>query len=1052
MKETKTTIPSFSVIVIFVALAMIGGVFVVWLPIKLAPDDTLPSITVSFSMKGSARMVETEVTGKLESMLVKLKGVKHIRSRSDNNHGSVRVLFDRSADMEVARFETAMLVRQLWGTMPESASFPAISMQKIDKDAAMPFMSYSINANASPSHILAYAEDYLKPKLTDIPGVSKVEFSGATHKEWALTYNSELLQTLGIEISELQAAIKDRQARYFLEPGIMASMSQKNDSLNIEDLILSGKSGRIITLDNVASAQHVDAEPSGYYRINGMNSIYMNITSTDDANQILLSREIKDKLQDIEKNRSGKFLINLNYDASERINNELDNIYKRSALTIVILLLFIGIITLNLRYLLMVAISLTINIAIAFLFYYLLGVEIHLYSLAGITISLNLIIDNIIVMTDHITRRHNIKVFTSLLAATLTTIGALSIIFFLDEKSILKLKDFVYVVLINLSVSLFVALFLVPALVKRMKINERKKILPDVVAVIKRYIPKERIERAELKFLYQLYRFRWVVIAIFIFAFGMPIYLLPEKIEGDSMWSKIYNASLGSHIYVEKVKPWVDVVLGGTSRLFAEKVYNGNYYDRDIDEPILHINATLPNGATLKQMNDLISKMELFLSEKDGIRQFHTNVYGARRGGIDVYFKQNYINTGYPYKLESDVISKALTLGGGSWSVYGLENMGFNNDVRESTGSSRIKITGYNYDDLMKYAEEIRDTLLAYNRIKEVALNSEFSWWKDDFTEFYLEIDRHKLAKLGLSINKLYQAITREVGNGLSAGTVMGVNGLESVKLYSSNKGRDVWGFMKIPIKVGNSYYKLEDFATIEKRQAPKNIIREDQEYVLCLQYEYIGSHEQGKKVLNRIVEKFNERFPLGYTAEAINYDNSKEDSSKQYLLIFIVALIVFFITSILFNSLRQPLAIIFVIPVSFIGLFLTFYIFNLKFDQGGFAAFVLLCGITVNAAIYIVNEYNSLRKREPYKSESECYVEAFNFKIRSVLLTVLSTILGFIPFLIGETRLSFWFPLAAGTMGGLIFSMFAIILLLPIFIMKGSAFQSCLDQKTTKS
>lgn len=102
----------------------------------------------------------------------------------------------------------------------------------------------------------------------------------------------------------------------------------------------------------------------------------------------------------------------------------------------------------------------------------------------------------------------------------------------------------------------------------------------------------------------------------------------------------------------------------------------------------------------------------------------------------------------------------------------------------------------------------------------------------------------------------------------------------------------------------------------------------------------------------------------MGYTAENDqDYWSWNKKDNKQYALLLIVIAIIFFTTAILFNSLKQPLAIIFVIPISYIGVFLTFYLFGLNFDQGGFASFVLLCGITVNASIYILNEYNAIRK-----------------------------------------------------------------------------------------
>src|SRR5699024_1035675 len=150
------------------------------------------------------------------------------------------------------------------------------------------------------------------------------------------------------------------------------------------------------------------------------------------------------------------YQIHLNYDSTDYIKEELAKIYFRTGLTLLILLLFVLIAYRSLKYTLMVIISVVVNIFAAVIFYYLFQVEIQLYSLAGITISITLIIDNTIVMADQIIKRKNILAFFAILTATLTTIIALSVIFFLDEKTRLNLIDFAIVLIINLSLSLIV--------------------------------------------------------------------------------------------------------------------------------------------------------------------------------------------------------------------------------------------------------------------------------------------------------------------------------------------------------------------------------------------------------------------------------------------------------------------------------------------------------------------------------------------------------------------------------------------------------------------
>ncbi len=147
-----------------------------------------------------------------------------------------------------------------------------------------------------------------------------------------------------------------------------------------------------------------------------------------------------------------------------------------------------------------------------------------------------------------------------------------------------------------------------------------------------------------------------------------------------------------------------------------------------------------------------------------------------------------------------------------------------------------------------------------------------------------------------------------------------------------------------------------------------------------------------------------------------------------------LIAVIIYFIGAILFESLRQPLVVISLIPISFIGVFLTFYLTGFRFDQGGFAAFVLLCGIVVNAGFYVINEYNHIL-RTSGSSALRCYVKAFNRKIVPIALTVVSTILGLIPFLFEGDGEVFWFSFAIGTMGGMAFSLIALLLYLPLFL-----------------
>ena len=351
------------------------------------------------------------------------------------------------------------------------------------------------------------------------------------------------------------------------------------------------KDGRIIGLNELVKVSRVEEQPQSYYRINGLNSIYLSVVAEETANQLALSKEVKAYMDGIRPLLPAGYEIHTSYDATEFIREELNKIYLRTGVTVAILLLFVLLITFSPKYLFLIVVSLSVNIAIAVIFYYAFGLEMQLYSLAGITVSLNLVIDNTIVMSDHYLRRGNRKAFMSVLAATLTTIGALAVIFFLDEKIRLNLQDFAAVVIINLVVSLLVALLFVPSLIDKIGLERRTRISPlepklkpkwgQRIGNVRFFVwIRSKMRRVPVCFsrfygwlIGILCRWRMAVCILLLLAFGLPVFLLPEKMKGDDKWAEAYNKTLGTSTYKEKVKPVVDKALGGTLRLFVQKVY-----------------------------------------------------------------------------------------------------------------------------------------------------------------------------------------------------------------------------------------------------------------------------------------------------------------------------------------------------------------------------------------------------------------------------------------------------------------------------------------------
>jgi len=1037
---------TFKTILVFLVLITTGIALVPLLPIKLQPSYMLPSFSVSYSWNSAtSRVLEQEVTTPLEALFSKVHGVKNVSSVSSTESGSITIEFDKSVDFDAVRFEISTLIRQAYPKFPQGVSYPLININRPDNESAKPLLSYTLNAPTAPVFLSRYAEDHIKPLLSTIKGIQKVEIHGYTPMEWVMEYDADLLRSQGISPSDIQNALN--LYLYKCDAGIGFENPQRVDTLminlvlrnydpkdiNFLEIPVKKIEGRIVYLKDIVKMRHQEKEPDSYYRINGANSITIVIYADELENQLKLSDQIKGKIDEVKtKLPAGYFMFN-SYDSSDVIRQELTKNAWRTVFAVLILLLFVLAVSKQFRYLLIIVASLVANLAISVIFYSLFKIEISLYSLAGIVISLGLVLENSIVMIEHYMRYKNRKVFMAILATTLTTIAALMSVFLLQDHIRINLIDFSVIITINLAVSLVVALFLIPALLEKIPLKNYRKL--------------KRISRFSV-FITRLYenlvkfmlRFRKTFIFLVVLAFGLPLFLLPKEVKSDDLLGSIYNKTLGSRWYVEHLKLGTEKITGGALRLFVKDVFEKSNYN-GMEQTILYVNAELPYGSTIDQMNDLVISLEKYLMEFPEIEQFQTSINSGQQAQVTIYFKNEYEKIGFPAQLKEQIIQKSVDLGGADWSVYGIGES-FNNSVQESLGNSRIRMFGYNYDELYSLAEKVKKSLLVNMRVIDVTILSRDVWEKDGYSEFVVDLDREKLIAQNGSSFWVYYSL-KDYSLDKNYITSMIIDGqLENVSLAPmQSENMDVWQLQRIPYKLGKSFFKMQDVASIKKESGGVDIAKQNQEYCLILAYDFIGTSQMGLFIQDRVLKQVKESLPLGYTAKGDpRYSYWMSDSSKkQYWLLALVIMSIFFICSILFESMTHPLAVITMIPFSYIGLFLTFYFFNLNFDQGGFAAFILLSGLSINSALFLINEYDVLKREYAGRNLSpyRLYIKAFNRKKRSIMLSVFAIILGLIPFLFGGAKEVFWPALAGGTIGGLIFSVLGFMLLLPMLLLK---------------
>lgn len=1030
----KRSLPAFSVILSFVVLSIVGILSLPGLNIQYEPSVHEKSMSVSWSWEGASPFImEREVTSVIEGLVASLDNVQKINSYSGKGRGYVSFELKKHADPEMVRFELSSMLRRYADKLPDGVSMPQISGSAMGTQNR-PIMTYTIIADL-PSYMIAmFAEEHIVPEISRMEGVRNVSVTGVNRYQQTLVFDPDKLSALGLTVNDISsvvnAALEDDRIAGTLD-GTGVHLTMKADVSSLMSLPVRRIQDRIYYLSDVAQMRFEEKEPDSYFRINGKNTVNLTVYAGEEVNVLRLADNIRQTVQAMSVSFPETYTLDLVRDDSKELRSELRKIYIRTGLSLLILLLFVLITSRSFRYLLVIASALTANLLIAVFFYAVLGVTVQIYSLAGITVSFGIMIDASIIMVSHYCYYRNRKAFHSILAAQLTTIGALSVVFLLPEALKARLSDFAAVIIINLAISLLISVLFIPALSDTVGLKnaisspsfKRRRRTVRFNGWYERYILKGR-------------RWSWATVLLLVLAFGLPVSKLPDSAgkEPFGFWERTYNSTLGSEFFKNRLKDPLNKVLGGSMWLFSER---GRAEYRGGSNTAITIRAMLPDGCTVSQMNEVIADMEAYLSGYLGqVESFETSISSASDASITVKFPEDVEVTSFPMLLKSKIISKAIQLGGASWSVYGVDNNPFSNHVSYGYKSESFSISGYNLDRLYEYAGASIEHLSSNPRVKAPVISAR-QWYTGTISEIFMDFDAGRLADMGFSPQYVFGKIGTMLYSG-TAGSYYDDMGYKIPVVLESSRKNDyeTWGMENEYISGDDGTFKFGSFGTISKREAASSIYKTDQQYTLTVAYEFVGNHKLASKVQKDEIARLNKTvLPVGYKAySASGWWFSEAETAKVVGLLLLVVAIIFFITGVMFESLRIPFAVIGLIPVAFTGVFLTFALLRIPFNMGCMAAMVMLSGLVVNASFYLLNEYRGQISR-PGMTPVRAYIRAFNHKIVPILLTLLSTFLGLLPFLMDGKDDEFWFSFATGTMSGLLFSIPAIIFLFPLWI-----------------
>lgn len=956
------------------------------------------TLSVGFSWhRASAKVVEQNVTSRIEGLVAAVAGVERVTSESYFGSGRVTIELKKNADVSATKFEIASLLRQIRKQLPEGVSYPELSGGEVvnespRKETTRVLLSYRVNSNLSDEQLKEYILRQVEPALRHMDDVKRVEVTGGCSKYIVITYDPFVLATYGLSAADIENGIRTFLGKSEVVGEVQELGQEEKRTLYLttekfggplEQMPIGRIDGKTVYLGDLATYEYKDRLPGSYYRVNGLNTIYLNIHVDAEANKIALSRSLRKKIAGWQGGLRQGVYLTLTHDAAEEEAGELHKLIWRSTLSLVILLLFVWLVRRDWRYLLIMILTLAANLALTVICYYIFDLRLHIYSLAGITVSLGMVIDAAVVMVDHYSYYHDRRAFLAILAALLTTIGSLIMVLWLPDFLQKDLVDFAWIIIVNLSVALLASGLVAPALIDQLGYQSRGQLRAGQQRRARTW------NRFYLQYIRTTQRHKWIYYVILLLVFF------------------------------------------GTMRLFSESLSENTYSPERERDIRLDIRARMPLGGTAAQLNEKVVILENFLVTFPEIERFETRVeaWGA---SVTVDFKEEYKHTSFPYALENKVIGKVISIGGTDWSTSGVSQRGFSNALNLQYRSSRIEIAGYNYDRLFRIAEEMCEEMRQNSRVQDLVIETPGHENQED--ELYMHYDRQRMALYDFDLPAAHGCL-REVLAGRDIDRYRDTHFSSDIFLKSAWQDKfDLWRLKNAFLKVGKTDRRLSDFMTVERREAKNCIPRENQEYVLRVAFNILGSYTYTSRYIERLTKEFNQKMPVGYRCRNTSQGYYQDDGT-QYWLLALIAVIIFFVCSILLESLRLPWAIVSLIPVSFIGTFLTYWLSGVEFGTGGFASMVLLSGLTVNAGIYIICEYRSQRTAYPSVSPLKTYVRAYSHKITAVFLTILSTVLGLVPFFIDDDQGSFWFSFAVGSTGGLLFSILALVFVMPIFL-----------------
>jgi len=1006
------------------------------MPLNLAPSIEFPAVSIRAVWPGaSPETVEQVLTAPMEEIAATIRGTRRTSSLSREGVATLTVEFEPGTALNLARLELNERLATFSEDLPPDASFLLLQPYVPEEFRFLQgFLSYALAGGASQGALRRHAEELVLPRIKAVRGVGPVELVGGEVRE--IRIGLDPLRSAALEITEdtLRARFEAIGATVsvgsFISGDERRVLTVRSDLMSCEDIrnmpVAWRPGGSPILLNEVGTVKDTLAEPVSIARINGRSSVAITIGKEPTANALRVADEVYATIAEAARALPHGIAIIKESDRTELMRHELQSLFRNTVAAFMLIGVFLVLLTGTIRAPAILVSGIFISIAGTLLVLWLCGVSLHVLSLAGIVLGVGRLSGDAIVVLDSI-QRHSAAggsafgtaravggIAVPMTFSTLATAGALLPVALLPEELRLFLGEVGLAVGISLLMSLLVSFFLVP-LMANLAGGQ------DEVAPWRERLD-ERMNVAYRRILAFGLRRRRLVLGGAILLFGLPVWLLPERITAGGWAATVYNAAAGSEVG-RRLRPVFPMLLGGVSYHFFTGVAIGDVW-REGHETFLSVHAFLPPGADMRRYDEIAATVEREVAvHPAGVAKITTHVdrdFATSR--ID--FDDAADGTDVPVAMKRWLCLLAARTGGASVLVSGF---GPGLSVGGNTGSTfRVKVLGYNFDTVRKIAARFRRALEQNPRIAEVT--TDFAGGTRGSYEIVLVIDRDALTDHGLEAVEVMQALALRAQS-LATLKTDREGGTVQVRHARETTVEDL---MATVVNAADGHpVRIGDLVRVERRSTSPDIVREQQQYIRWIGFEYRGPSEHAERAIDRAIAAF--PLPAGYRVERRGSDRSFNERERTSMLdTAIMALVILFMVTASFTeSIVKPLVVMLSVPLPLIGAFLAFIVTGLPFGIGGFAALMMLIGIAGGHATLLVDAMS--RGLTGKEGRLDILIDAAASRVRPVMLTAAATLGGCIPMVAAGDEASVWYSLAVGIIGGVASSTLLTPLVVPV-------------------